>query len=319
LKKQALPSKKRWSSGGSMRSDDMKKKRIGVLMGGRSSEREISLNSGAAVRDALIRKGYTVAAIDPAARLIETLTTERIEVAFIALHGKWGEDGSIQGLLEMMGIPYTGPGVLGSSSAMDKITMKLMLTGLHIATPAYAVATEAGVCDFPLPFVVKPANEGSTIGISIVRDDGEKKAALETAFRYDRKVLVEKLIEGAEITVAVVNGVALPLIEVRPESGFYDFEAKYTKGKTQYIVPAPIPRAAEEKARDTALRVYDAFDLAGSVRIDMLVEGNVPTVIDINTSPGMTETSLVPKAWTYLGRTFDDLVEEILLGAALKI
>jgi D-alanine-D-alanine ligase len=302
-----------------MRSDDMKKKRIGVLLGGRSSEREISLKSGAAVRDALIRKGYTAVAIDPAERLIETLTGERIDVAFIALHGKWGEDGSMQGLLEMMGIPYTGPGVLGSSSAMDKITMKLILTGLQVATPEYAVAAEGEACDFPPPFVVKPANEGSTIGISIVKAENEIKAALETAFRYDRKVLVEKFIEGAEITVAVVNGVALPLIEVRPDGGFYDFEAKYTKGRTQYIVPAPVEKAVEEKARHAALKVYNAFDLKGSVRIDMIVHKEEPMVIDINTSPGMTETSLVPKAWAHLGGTFDDLVEEILLGAALKI
>jgi D-alanine-D-alanine ligase len=318
LRHAASLSRKRWNSGGSMR-DNMKKKRIGVLLGGRSSEREISLKSGAAVRDALIRKGYTVVPIDPATRLIETLTAERIDVAFIVLHGKWGEDGSIQGLLEMMAIPYTGPGVLGSSSAMDKITMKLILAGMGIATPEYAVATQGETSDFPLPFVVKPANEGSTIGISVVREESEKKDAIEKAFRYDRKVLIEKFVKGAEITAAVVNGVALPLIEVRPESGFYDFEAKYTKGRTRYIVPAPISKEAEEKAVDAALKVYNAFDLAGSVRIDMMVEGNVPTVIDINTSPGMTETSLVPKAWAHLGRTFDDLVEEILLGARLKI
>jgi D-alanine-D-alanine ligase len=302
-----------------MRSDDMKKKRVGLLLGGRSSEREVSLRSGAAVKDALIRKGYTVIAIDPAERLIEKLKEERIDVAFIVLHGKWGEDGSIQGLLEMMGIPYTGPGVLGSASAMDKICMKYILTAIGVATPDYAVAVQGGPLDFPPPYVVKPANEGSTIGISVVRDEGEKKDALETAFRYDRKVLVEKFVEGAEITVAVVNGVALPTIEVKPESGFYDFEAKYTKGKTRYIVPAPISAEAEKRAAEAALKVYQAFDLAGSVRIDMFVEGDTPAVIDINTSPGMTETSLVPKAWAYLGRTFDDLVEEILLGAALKI
>jgi D-alanine-D-alanine ligase len=302
-----------------MRSDDMKMKKVGLLLGGRSSEREVSLRSGAAVQDALIRKGYSVTAVDPAERLIETLKEERVDVAFIVLHGKWGEDGSVQGLLEMMGIPYTGSGVLGSASAMDKVTMKYILTAMGIPTPGYVVATPAGAIDLPFPYVVKPANEGSTIGISIVREEKERKDALETAFRYDKKVLVERFVEGAEITVAVVNGIALPIIEVRPEGGFYDFEAKYTKGRTRYIVPAPISKEAEQKAVDAALKVYRAFDLSGSARIDMLLEGDTPGVIDINTSPGMTETSLVPKAWAYLGRTFDDLVEEILLGAALKI
>ncbi|MDR2019106.1 MAG: D-alanine--D-alanine ligase [Syntrophobacterales bacterium] len=297
----------------------MKQKKIGVLMGGRSSEREISLQSGNAVMEALRRKGYHVSAIDPASGLIERLTDEKIEVAYIALHGKWGEDGTVQGLLEIMGIPYTGPGVLGSSTAMDKIAMKLILSGIGLPTPDYAVATRGDAVDFPLPFVVKPANEGSTIGISVVREDSQKNDALETAFRYDKKVLVEKFVKGPEITVAVVNGQALPTIEVRPASGFYDFKAKYTKGMTEYIVPAPVSETAEKRSVDTALKVCGVFDLAGSVRIDMLIENEVPMVIDINTSPGMTENSLVPKAWINLGGTFDGLVEEILLGAALKI
>ncbi len=303
-----------------MRSDEMKQKNIAVLLGGRSSEREVSLRSGEAVRGALIRKGYRAVAIDPKEDLIDKLKEERIDVAVIVLHGKWGEDGTVQGLLEIMGIPYTGSGVLGSSAAMDKVTMKLILTGMGLPTPDYAVAMSGEeTVAFPVPFVVKPANEGSTIGISVVRAEQEKKDALETAFRYDRKVLLEKFVEGAEITVAVVNGVTLPVIEVRPVNGFYDFKAKYTKGMTQYIVPAPLDEATEKEARDTALKVYRAFDLAGCARIDMLIEKGVPMVIDINTSPGMTETSLVPKAWAHLGRTFDDLVEQILLGAALKI
>jgi len=302
-----------------MHREDMKQKKIGVLMGGRSSEREVSLKSGNAVREALIRKGYNVSAVDPGSDLIDRLVAEKIEVAFIALHGKWGEDGTVQGLLEIMGIPYTGSGVLGSSAAMDKIAMKLILTGMGLPTPDYAVAVKGEPVDFPLPFVVKPANEGSTIGISVVREESEKSAAIETAFRYDRKVLVEKFVTGPEITVAVVNGKALPVIEVRPASGFYDFEAKYTKGMTEYIVPAPISETAEKRSVETALKVYNAFDLAGSARIDMLIGDDVPMVIDINTSPGMTETSLVPKAWMHLGGTFDGLVEEILLGAALKI
>ena len=302
-----------------MRKNEMREKKIGVLLGGRSSEREISLKSGAAVREALIRKGYKAVAIDPDARLAEKLRAEQIDVAFIVLHGKWGEDGTNQGLLEIMGIPYTGPGVLGSSTAMDKITMKLILAGMGVATPAWAEVRRGETIGFPLPYVVKPANEGSTIGISVVRKAEEAGPAVEQAFRYDERVLVERFVEGAEITVAVINGEALPVIEVRPAGGFYDFKAKYTKGMTEYIVPAPISAAAEKKARDAALDVWKGFALSGSARIDLLLDREAPMVIDINTSPGMTETSLVPKAWAHLGRTFDDLVEEILLGAALKI
>jgi D-alanine-D-alanine ligase len=302
-----------------MHRDEMKQKKIGVLMGGRSSEREISLKSGNAVREALARKGYRVSSIDPESSLVEKLIEEKIEAAFITLHGKWGEDGTVQGLLEVMSIPYTGSGVLGSATAMDKITMKLILTGMGIPTPEYAVAARGEPVVFPLPFVVKPSNEGSSIGISVVKEESKKTDAVETAFRYDKKVLVEKFIKGSEITVAVVNGRALPVVEVRPASGFYDFEAKYTKGMTEYIVPAPISETAEKRAMETALKVYGAFDLAGSARIDMLIENDVPMVIDINTSPGMTETSLVPKAWAHSGGTFDSLVEEILMGAALKI
>ncbi|MBA4416453.1 MAG: D-alanine--D-alanine ligase [Syntrophus sp. (in: bacteria)] len=298
----------------------MKHKKIGVLFGGRSSEREISLKSGNAVFQALIRKGYHALAIDPVDRLTEKLKEERIDAAFIVLHGKWGEDGTVQGLLEIMGIPYTGSGVLGSSSAMDKVTMKMILTGMKVPTPDYALAVQGEPALFPLPFVVKPANEGSTIGISIVKEEKEKKAAIEKAFQYDRRVLLEKYIEGREITVAVVNGRALPIVEVRPMKGFYDFEAKYTKGMTEYIVPAPLAQEVERRALATALEVHEIFDLRGCVRIDMLIDKEeIPSVIDINTSPGMTETSLVPKAWACLGSTFDDLIEEILWGAALKI
>ncbi len=302
-----------------MHREEMKQKKIGVLLGGKSSEREISLKSGNAVLQALARKGYHAVAIDPVERLVEKLKEEKIETAFIVLHGKWGEDGTVQGLLEMMGIPYTGSGVLGSSSAMDKVTMKMILQGVQIPTPEYVTIRQGDIVDFPLPYVVKPANEGSTIGISIVREEKEKEEAIRKAFQYDRKILLEKFTEGSEITVAVVNGLALPIVEVRPVKGFYDFEAKYTKGMTEYIVPASLAQGVEETAGNLALKVYEAFDLSGCARIDMIINGTTPMIIDINTSPGMTETSLVPKAWACLGKTFDDLIEEILWGAALRI
>ncbi len=295
-----------------------KKNRVAVLMGGRSSEREVSLRSGAAVLKALERQGYNVIGVDVGADVIQRLQWEGVEAAFVALHGRWGEDGVIQGLLETMTIPYTGSGVMASAAAMDKAVMKLILEGRKIPTPAYDTLREPGEISLPLPFVVKPAREGSTIGISIVRRETEIKKALKNAFRYDRKVVVEEFVEGKEITVAVINGRTLPVIEVKPVSGFYDYEAKYTKGMTKYILPAKITKSVEEKACRTALSVWDAFDLAGCVRVDMLVRRGVPMVIDINTSPGMTETSLVPKAWAYQGGTFDELIEEILAGASLK-
>ncbi|OPX98684.1 MAG: D-alanine--D-alanine ligase [Syntrophorhabdus sp. PtaB.Bin006] len=299
--------------------ESLKGLRIGVLMGGNSSEREISLKSGAAVLQSLKRSGYKATGVDVGRDLAGRLKRQRIDVAFIALHGRWGEDGTAQGLLEIMDIPYTGSGVLGSSMAMDKAIMKVVFDSVGIPTPAYAVAEEGKDVTLPLPFVVKPANEGSTIGISIVRRKEEIAPALADARKYDKKVIVESYVEGDEITVAIVNGETLPVVQVKPSKGFYDFEAKYTKGMTEYIVPAGVTKTVAKKASDIALKVYQAFDLSGCARIDMLVRRGVPLVIDINTSPGMTETSLVPKAWAYLGRTFDDLVETILTGASLKI
>jgi D-alanine-D-alanine ligase len=218
-----------------------------------------------------------------------------------------------------MGIPYTGSGVLGSAMAMDKVVMKMVFESTGIPTPAYTMVEAGNKVRFPMPFVVKPANEGSTIGISIVRKQREAGPAIKNARTYDKKVMVERYIEGDEITVGIVNGEVLPIVQVEPASGFYDFEAKYTKGMTEYKVPARISKAVAKKATTIALEVYGIFELSGCARIDMLVDDSLPKVIDINTSPGMTETSLVPKAWGYLGRTFEELVEAILMEASLKI
>lgn len=308
---------------------ELKERTIGVLMGGLSSEREISLKSGKAVLAGLVRAGYRAKAIEVGVdltetiRLPETLRNEGVECAFIALHGRWGEDGTVQGMLEMMGIPYTGSGVLGSALAMDKCLDKVVLTSLGIPTPASRICAQndgaEGPSGFPLPFVVKPACEGSSVGISIVHTADEIEPAMKNAFTYGGKVLVEQYVEGREITVAVVNGLALPIVEVRPKSGVYDYVSKYTKGMTEYLVPAELEPAVAKEAQDEALAVWDNFQLAGCARIDMIVDrAGKPQVIDINTSPGMTETSLAPKAWAQLGRTFDELVEEILKGASLK-
>jgi D-alanine-D-alanine ligase len=296
----------------------LKKMKIGVLLGGRSSERDISLKSGNAVLGSLMRSGYNAIAVDASKNLVEKLKKEKIQVAFIVLHGRWGEDGTVQGLLEMMGIPYTGSGVMGSCLAMDKAVMKLIFSAVDIPTPAYMISHDGKDIRFPVPFVVKPASEGSTIGISIVHKTKDQATAVKEALKYDKKLIIEEFIKGQEITVGVVNGAVLPVIEVRPRKGFYDFEAKYTKGMTDYIVPAEISKSLAKKAQDIAISVCKTFDLAGCARIDMLIKENRPLVIDVNTSPGMTETSLVPKAWANTGETFDALIEEILSEVALK-
>lgn len=288
-------------------------------MGGLSSEREISLRSGNAILGSLIRSGYKAVTIDVDREIVKRLQAESIEVAFLALHGRWGEDGTIQGLLEILGIPYTGSGVLGSALAMDKAVMKLVLESLDIPTPECVVCRSPEEATLSVPFVVKPAREGSTIGISIVRQEKEKEGALAAAFRLDSKVVVERYVTGREITLGIVNGVTLPIVEIKPAGGFYDFTAKYTKGMTEYLVPVGLEREIETKANDFALRIWDRSELSGCVRIDMLLDGVTPSVIDVNTSPGMTESSLVPKAWEHLNRSFDELVEEILLTAGLKI
>jgi len=297
---------------------EVKEKKIGVMMGGFSSEKEISLRSGNAILESLIRSGYRAVPVHVDRDIAEQLRREEIEIGFLALHGRWGEDGTMQGLLEILGIPYTGSGVLGSAVAMDKAVMKLVLESLDVPTPEYVVCRSLEEARLSLPFVVKPAREGSTIGISIVREEKEKQDALAGAFRFDSKLVVEKYVGGREITLGIVNGTTLPIVEVRPASGFYDFSAKYTKGMTEYIVPAALTRQIEEKACDQALRIWDHCELAGCVRVDMLLDRETPSVIDVNTSPGMTESSLVPKAWAYLNRSFDELVEEILLKAGLK-
>lgn len=297
----------------------IKKKRIGVLLGGRSSERKISLKSGNAVLQSLERMGYNAVGIDATRDLASILAKNPIDVAFIALHGRWGEDGTVQGMFEVAGIPYTGTGVLGSSMAMNKIIMKVLLEKNRIPTPRYQVIRNHSDISLPEPYVVKPPNEGSSVGVSVVGTACQSVQAVKKGLRYDKDLLVEEYVKGQEITVAVINGAALPTVEVRPKSGFYDIEAKYTKGKTEYLVPAPLDNLAGRRATESALKIYDIFQLSGSARIDMIVHKKTPFVIDINTSPGMTETSLVPKAWIYTGRTFDQLVEEILMGAALKV
>jgi D-alanine-D-alanine ligase len=304
-----------------------KKKKIGVMMGGLSREREISLRTGKAILRALTEKGYQASPIDVGQDIAETLIKEKIDIAFIALHGRFGEDGTIQGMLELMRIPYTGSGVLASALALHKIMAKKFFLCENIPTPTYEVFQREEIeknprrtASLPLPLVVKPAREGSTIGVSIVRKEEELVPALREAGKYDEEILVEEFMKGKEITVGILEDIPLPIIEIAPKSGFYDYHSKYTKGETEYIIPARIPREKYLYAQEVSLKAFQVLDCSGCARVDLMTDedGN-PFVIDVNTMPGMTETSLLPKAAGYAGISFEDLVERILLGASLKL
>jgi len=310
-----------------VKESEIKGKKIGVLMGGLSREREISLKTGAAIRKALLEKGYDVRAIDVGHDVAEVLIREKIERAFVALHGRFGEDGTIQGMLELMRIPYTGSGVLASALAMHKVLSKKVFLCEGIPTPSYEVLHReelekgtGGSLSLRLPVVVKPAREGSTIGISIVREEEDLLPALKKAAECDEEILVEAFVRGREVTVGILGDIPLPVIEIAPRSGFYDYRSKYTKGETEYIIPARLPRERYLEAQETSLRAYKVLGCSGCARVDVMTdeEGN-PFVIDVNTMPGMTETSLVPQAARHAGISFGDLAERILLGASLKI
>ncbi len=297
------------------------------MMGGLSREREISLKTGKAVLKALTEKGYTVTGIDVGDDVAEKLLKEKIECAFLALHGRFGEDGTIQGMLELMRIPYTGSGVLASALAMHKVMSKKFFLCEKIPTPRYEVFQREEIkkelpkrISLPLPVVVKPAREGSTIGVSIVREDEELGPALTKAGDHDEEILVEEFMKGREITVGILKNIPLPIIEIAPKSGFYDYHAKYTKGETQYILPARIPRERYLYAQEMSLKAFQKLGCTGVGRVDLMTDENEnPFVIDVNTMPGMTETSLLPMAARYAGIPFEDLVERILLGASLKM
>lgn len=305
-----------------------KGKKVGVLLGGMSSEREVSLRSGKAIAEGLRKKGYEVAEIDVDSSLPEKLKQEGVQVAFIALHGKYGEDGAIQGLLEILKIPYTGSGILASSVAMDKILTKRILQERGFLTPAFAFfdAQEGRAEDFAAafaltyPVIVKPSREGSTIGIVRVQNAAELLPALKEAARYDSRVLVEEFITGKEVTAGVIQGEALPLIEVAPKSGFYDFQSKYTKGATEYILPARISEALAREIQESTVEIYRELACEGCARADFIIDDQERFFfLEINTIPGMTETSLIPKAAAQAGLSFENLVEKLLDSSRLKL
>src|SRR3989338_2971321 len=313
-----------------MTNNDKKKKRIAVLFGGESRERDISLKTGIAIAAALKRREYDVVEIDAQRDVMTRLTQEKIDVAFIALHGKYGEDGCIQGLLEWMRIPYTGACVCGSAIAMNKVLCKRLATsfGVPVARDEVYVAGNE-ITSFierltlPYPVIVKPSREGSTIHVTIVHEAHLLGEALERALLSDDTVLVEEYVRGREVTVGLLRGKSLPIVEIVPKSGFYDFESKYTKGKTDYIVPANISAKLSEhlgKLSEKLFAAIDTIDGSGFARADYMIGDNERIVfLEINTIPGMTETSLVPKAAASAGISFDELCEQILKTASLKV
>jgi len=303
-------------------------KKIAVLMGGNSREREISLRTGTAISKAIVGLGYDVVDVDvtDGFELVDVFRKEQPAVAVIAMHGKFGEDGCIQGLLEMLRIPYTGSGVLASSVAMDKAVCLEVAKGLGIPS-AKSFLVESTEIDSPLsnklfdpPMVVKPVREGSTINVTIVENESELSCALAHAAKSDSRILVEKYIDGVEVTVGILNGKALPVLEIAPKEGFYDYESKYTRGRTEYIVPARIDDDVAVKLQEWSVALFDSIGCSGTARADFIVppEGE-PCFLEINTIPGMTELSLVPMAAAHMGLSFEELCEALLNDAALKI
>lgn len=303
-------------------------KKIGVLMGGLSTEREVSLKSGMAIYNALNTLGYNVVTIDVGSDICEALIKNEIEIAFVALHGGYGENGSIQGLLEVLGIPYTGSNVLASALAMDKEISKKIFIYHNIPVPEFYVIRKEVInydtedilkridIKFSMPWVIKPTTEGSSIGVSIVRDEKEFINGIKKAFIYSSRVLIEKYIEGKEIHIGILNGSVLGGVEVRPSLEFYNYEAKYTKGLTDYILPPQIDNVVYERAKDVARLAHLALGCKGGTRVDLRIDNNgEPYVLEVNTIPGMTETSLLPKIAKLAGYDFNTLVEEILKGA----
>ena len=295
--------------------------KVAVLMGGKSAEREISLLSGNGVLKALRTKGVDAHAFDPAERDLAELKREAFSRCFIALHGRGGEDGTLQGALETMGLPYTGSGVLGSALAMDKWRAKLVWQAQGLPTPAH-VMLEAGI-DFKavagrlgLPLIVKPVNEGSSLGVSKVYEAGALEEAHALAVNYDRAVLAEKLIEGPEYTASIVDDAALPLIRIDAPKGNYDYRNKYFTDDTKYICPCGLPPAKEKALQALSLEAFRLVGCKGWGRIDLMLDGKGdPWLLEVNTSPGMTGHSLVPMAAKAVGLSYEDLCVKILGGA----
>jgi D-alanine-D-alanine ligase len=306
----------------------MSRSRVGVLMGGWSAEREVSLRTGDGVATALESRGHDIVRVvwsDDGTGLDERLRAADVDVAFLALHGRGGEDGCVQGMLELMGIPYTGSGVLASALAMDKLKAKEMFRLHNVPTPPYYVASRADLGDleelhgsFGFPAIVKPRREGSSVGLCKVESLGELAGAVEQALAFDEQVLVERFIRATEVHVGILDGRVLGAIEVKPKNGLYDYRAKYTAGMTEYVCPPRLPATRLRGVMNLAERAARALSCTGACRVDLLVtEGENEYVLEVNTLPGMTPTSLLPKIAQAAGIDYPSLCEAILEGARL--
>jgi D-alanine-D-alanine ligase len=295
-------------------------KKIGVLLGGLSSEREVSLASGNAILKALKEKGYNAVALDVSRNAGGQVRNEGIDIAFNGLHGKFGEDGAIQGLLEIAGIPYTGSGILASAMGMNKIISKLVFKSHGLLVGPYRVVDigereglneAASAVGFPA--VVKPSSEGSSVGVSIVQRQDELGPAADLAFKYDREILIERYIRGKEVQVGILGNRALGAIEIVPRDSFYSYKAKYEKGMSDHFFPARVPDAVYQRTLKDGFAAHRALGCRGYSRVDFIVDGaGMPYILEVNTLPGMTATSLLPEIAGGAGISFPDLVEEIL-------
>ncbi|CAK0779498.1 D-alanine--D-alanine ligase B [Gammaproteobacteria bacterium] len=292
--------------------------RVAVLMGGESGERAVSLKSGGAVLAALLRRGVDAVGIDVGRDVLEKLAQGNFDRVFIALHGRGGEDGTLQGALEMLRLPYTGSGVLGSALGMDKCRAKQLWSGVGLPTPAFRVLTAetdlAGVvAELGLPLAVKPSREGSSLGVTRVDDPAALAAAYAKAVALDPEVIAERWIVGREYTVGLLGEVALPVIELEAARGFYDYHAKYEANDTVYRLPCGLPEAEEAVLQHLAVRAFAALGCGGWGRVDIMRDAaGAPWLLEVNTAPGMTDHSLVPMAARAAGIDFDELVIRIL-------
>ena len=300
--------------------------KVAVLKGGKSLERGVSLRSGARVEDALKRLGHEVVPVDAGADLVERLLEEEPEVAFVALHGRGGEDGTAQELLEMLGISFTGPGVAACTLCMDKALAKHTLRAAGVPTPDWLALSEVALRELGagealgeleqrlgFPLVVKPSRGGSALGVKFAADPAEVPAALVAAFSYDDRVLLERFVAGRELAVSILGGEALPIVEAIPTGGDrYDFEARYEIGRTRFECPADLEDDRAAAVTGAALEAYEALGCAGFSRVDLILAEDGPQVLEVNAIPGLTDTSLLPQAAEAAGRSFEDLVERIL-------
>ena len=295
--------------------------KVAVLLGGKSAERPVSLKSGGMVLAALRSRGVDAHPFDPSTLGLDALLAQRFDRVFIALHGRFGEDGTVQGILEWLGIPYTGSGVLASALAMDKLRTKQLWQARALPTPSYEVLTArsdlAAVAQrLGLPLMVKPVNEGSSIGMTKVRAAADLDEAYAFAVNYDRSVIAERFIEGTELTGAILGDEALPLIRLETPRDFYDYDAKYVADDTRYLVPCGLDDASERTLRQLCLEAFHALGCRGWGRVDLMLDrAGAPYLLEVNTSPGMTDHSLVPMAARAVGLSYEDLCLRILEGA----